>query len=479
MRLPVISYKAAISTSMVAMLLLPMPALAALTSTDAARLDSFEKTVFGSARKSLTEESRLRALETNLFGKAKSGNSKSRLDAVGKLISPNSSSKNPQYLPPLAAQMDRSAFPEPVAPVTTSGADRYGTPSYDNSPSVSHNDDGEQRVKELLREALHKHNQGDRAGAQSLFKKVLAVDPRNSDANFNLGAMAEDAGDLASAQRYYRAAANANPNDSEVRDALASVESKMQQQAQAKQQTAMLEKRNQWRQMAQDAAAAYKSGNYDQAISLLERIDREAPGDANVKYGLGQAYRGKGDMQRARMNLQAANQIDPNNSLYRSSLAELDRQQQQQVARQNQPTNSYEDVPPGARDYGTPVANDYQQAGELTPFAGDDRLYGRAADSGRGSLLGGLGSALGFGGLGAGVGSMYSGGGGYPQMAPEVGYTTQSGRGSRLMRGALTGGLAGAVAGGLGGLMRGSGGVKQGAMRGAMYGGLFGLLSSF
>jgi hypothetical protein len=138
-------------------------------------------------------------------------------------------------------------------------------------------------------------------------------------------------------------------------------------------------------------------------------------------------------------------------------------------------------MPQGGRDYGQApqVANDGRQAGELTPFnggGGGDQLYGHAYDNqrryGGGGIAGGLGSALGMGGLGMGLSSLM----GNRMPVPAGGGS----RGSRLMRGAVTGGLSGAVAGALGGMVTGGrGGMKSGAMKGAMYGGLFGMLSNF
>lgn len=396
----------------------------------------------------------------------------------------------PQYLPPIAPKLDRSLFTPQEAPEVARNNDDDSPSQRPYQAEPAPND----QVKNLLRDALQKHNQGDMNGAKQLFKRVLTIDPRNSDANFNLGAMAEDAGDLQAAQGYYKAASLASPNDADIREALAAVNDKMQQQSQQRTAAMQLQKKNQLRQVAQDAAAAYKAGQYDKAIALLERIDREAPGDANVKYGLGQAYRGKGDMVRARQNLQAASSLDPGNQLYANTLAEASRQGQQQqspqVARQPQSGPSgmqYDEMPPGARDYGSddmpPIANNNSPAGEITPFNNDGApsgsLYGRANGYGSpGISLGGLG--LGAAGLGAlgGLGSMFMGGGrsyGYAQPY----YGGGASRGTRLVRGAVTGGLAGAAVGALTNMGRGSGSMKSGAMKGAVMGGLFGLLSGF
>jgi tetratricopeptide (TPR) repeat protein len=392
-----------------------------------------------------------------------------------------SNSKTPGgYLPPMAPQMDRSIFPQQQEVARNVDDDLPSQRPYQTDPEPV------DRVKRLLRDALQKHNAGDRNGAKHIFRQVLSIDPRNSDANFNLGAMAEDDGDLSTAANYYKAASLANPNDADVKDALAAVQGKIRQEQEQRAAAMQVEKKNQLRSVAQDAAAAYKAGQYDKAIALLERIDREAPGDANVKYGLGQAYRGKGDMSRARANLSAAASLDPSNSLYRNTLTEVDRQQQQQVASRQQPQSGpgglqYDELPPGARDYGSnsmpPVANDFQQAGQITPFSNNDptgMLYGRANDYGRGGLMsgmgmGGIGPALGMGGLAAGLGNIVNGGRTY----------SSAGRGTRMMRNAAMGGLSGAAVGALTSIGRGSAGMKSGAMRGALYGGLFGLLTGF
>lgn len=422
----------------------------------------------------------------------------------------------PQYLPPIAPEMDPSGFAQPV-PVTSpsaapsqSASNQYGnddagaiTPMISSEPARTAQTNADERIKQMLRDALQKHSQGDVNGAKQLFKKVLSVDPRNADANYNLGAMAEDAGDLNAAQNFYKAASLANPGDGDVRDALNSVNQKLASKAQEQQQAMAIEKKNQLRGMASQAAAAYKAGQYDKAIAILQQIDAQAPNDPNVKYGLGQAYRGKGDMARAQQNLQAAAGLDPNNQLYRSTLAEAEKQSSSpRVA--NDPNAG---LPSGMKDYGSgqqsqPGASPYtpqqympqQQiadntpAGDITPFTdqgnpASGRLYGHAFGNGPrgitiGSGMGGLGS-MGLSALAGTVGSMLMSGGASRMMGGGRNYSAYGyggvpyqSRGTRLVRGAAIGGLSGAAMGAM------TGG-RNGAMRGAMMGGLFGMLSGF
>lgn len=85
-----------------------------------------------------------------------------------------------------------------------------------------------QTEKELLAQAMRLHNQGDKNGAERLFKQVLSVNSRNADASFSLGAIAEENGDLYGALGYYRSALAANSSDKEAVEAIASVQQKLQ-----------------------------------------------------------------------------------------------------------------------------------------------------------------------------------------------------------------------------------------------------------
>lgn len=80
------------------------------------------------------------------------------------------------------------------------------------------------RAAALLREGMQAHNEGNDAKAEHLFKQVVLLQPRNPDGYFNLGAVAEQKGDLAGALISYRAALNLNPHDQELKEAVSAVE---------------------------------------------------------------------------------------------------------------------------------------------------------------------------------------------------------------------------------------------------------------
>ncbi len=420
------------------------------------------------------------------------------------MLAASTSNKKPQYLPPVAPTLDVSGASG--TPRTTDSAAPSPAPSpYPASSaagdySLDRADNGNSdQVKSLMRQALSAHNNGDRNSAQKLFRQVLSIDPHNADANFNLGAMAEDSGDLNGALYYYQTASRLSPGDSDLADAVKSVQSKMQQQKVAQQTTTQLQEKQQLRGIAQDAAAAYKSGQYDRAISDLQQVVQRDPNDPNALFGLGQAYRGKKDFYNARHYLSQAAALDPSNQLYQATLRDLDsegggRGEAPQTAEGPQPAPDFRQARNSGSDYygrqsqspsygwqgGASMATDpNQQAGQLTAFTdqGQSQLQGHASRYGGG--MGGMGMGMGGGGMGSMMGPMGAGllAGGLSRMM-NPGYSYYGGTGSRLMRGGLMGGLAGAAVGGLMNMNQ-PGGFSQGAMRGGLTGGLMGLMTGF
>lgn len=427
------------------------PMAYALTATEETRLSSYEQQVFGKARPNLSEETRLRALENNLFGHTQSGQTGERLNAMAKLVGKSTLLTQKGFAPPQAATLDRTEF----APTPTTSPDAALTQD-DDLPAPAMTDD---RAKELLRTALAKHSQGNVAEAERIFKQVLRVDPRNADASFSLGTIVEQRGDLNGALRYYKDASAANPSDYEIQDALRAVQSKLQQQQvaqqQAQQQQEAAQRKNEMRRLAEQAATAYKNGDFDTAINKLNRVAAAEPKDANAQFALAQAWRGKGDYNRAQGYLNTALALAPGNSLYQSTMRDMQQEGQQnaqQLMAQNQ--------------------NDPRPQGEITPFAPD-----AGAPRGGGSR-GGLAGL--FGGDEFDVNSLDSG----PGSSPSYGWSPARGGGGGFAYSSSGGSrLGSAVAGTVMGAALGAftgrgvpGGVKRGMLQGALMGGMMGLL---
>lgn len=91
------------------------------------------------------------------------------------------------------------------------------------SPPTANTKDPE--VERLLRYGAESHRRGELTLAEEIFRQVLNQDPRNSDAYFNLGALAEGRGDYVAALGHYSAASIFNPGDAQIAEARAAMES--------------------------------------------------------------------------------------------------------------------------------------------------------------------------------------------------------------------------------------------------------------
>jgi tetratricopeptide (TPR) repeat protein len=156
------------------------------------------------------------------------------------------------------------------------------------------------KEKSLLHQASALYHQGDRGTAERLFKQVLTLDPGNADANFSLGAIAEQRGELAAALCYYQAALAANPSDKEAIEAVESLQAKMH-----------------WQNMA----PAEKPGS-EGSTKLAGHVDTLAVGaDTDLQRGL--VARDAGRTDEALAFLQKALQQNPHELQAMIAMAEI------------------------------------------------------------------------------------------------------------------------------------------------------------
>jgi tetratricopeptide (TPR) repeat protein len=420
-----------------------------LSYAELGTLSDCEKKIYGGAHTSLPSDKRVEALENEVFGEVKKGSLSARVASLHSTMAANTPSL---LAPPLAAKMDNSAQ-QTTAPTSVSG--RTGTSgagadqtSSDDLPPVAPPID---HAKSALHQALTLYSQGKIKDAEIAFKRVLAIDHDNTDANFNLGAIAEGRGDLESALKHYNAVLRVNPDDNDARTAANSIQQKLASAP----ATAQLPPPNQAPQPSRDilrervgqASAAFKRGDYDGSIRILQSVAQEAPNEPDIQYALAQSYKGKGEYMAARTALNQAIALAPDNQMYQDALRDLNRNIANGGALSSGATDTLADNN-GAN------GSSNEPAGKITPFTG-------------------VGSPS-VGWQPTGPGDAYAAGGQYyPAYANR--YSNRSTT-SRIERAAI-GGLAGAAVGALfGGAMSGYGGRGRGAMMGAGMGGLFGLM---
>jgi tetratricopeptide (TPR) repeat protein len=80
-----------------------------------------------------------------------------------------------------------------------------------------------------LADAMQLYQDGKVPQAESAFHGIIAKDPSNGDAYYNLAVIAEGKNDLNGALSYYRSALNLNPQDTDLQSAVVSVQNKLAQ----------------------------------------------------------------------------------------------------------------------------------------------------------------------------------------------------------------------------------------------------------
>ncbi len=454
------------------------PAFAATAQMgDEARLERIENALLDRTQKGMSETERLSKLETRVFGAARTGSVSERLASLDAAVS-NARNAYSLLAPPIAPRMDTSEWSKVEEPKP------QALSNYDNPDSATPND----AATAMLKRATEKYSSGDTAEAERMFKKVLTLDSRNADAHYNLGAIAEARGDTAVALNEYRTASQINPNDQDLKDAVVQIERKQasdraaqaEQQRQKDDQQREASRRDNLKSLVAQASTAYKNGQFDTAVNQLETVVKQAPNDPDVRFALAQAYKAKGDLTKARLNLNQALAAQPNNKLYRDALSDLDQRLANNSGsssgssggsnrgsnRGSRYDSAQSDDGPG---YAPPPrkkspSDYYATAGSNDSNSG----YGNTASAGEGDIQpfapspgfsGGTSSSRRFDG--GGISGIFGGGGGGA---------------SRLVKRAAIGSLTGAA---MGAMWSHSvhGGMKSGMLRGALMGGMMGILT--
>lgn len=186
----------------------------------------------------------------------------------------------------------------------------------------------EENAQEVLKQASSAYQNGRLDQAEKLFKKVLAMDPKNVDAFYNLGVLTESRGDLKGALDFYRRASALSAGDRSLAQAVAEVQEKIR----AKEAT-LAEEQKVRREVdlagaGQRAGEAFKSGDYFESARQLNVLVKSFPRDANVRFALGQSLRALKQYAWSAYHLKMAIYLQPENDEYRKTLVELDEEVQ-------------------------------------------------------------------------------------------------------------------------------------------------------
>ncbi len=185
-------------------------------------------------------------------------------------------------------------------------------------------DSREREVEALFDDAKEQHFLGNNAEAERLFKEVLKLDPKNADAHFNLGAVLEWQKRIDEALDHYKAAQALRPSDQEIAQATRALAEKSQENARALSEKTRQDHKRHLAVLGQQAKEAFSSQNYETAVQHLHQLASAMPSDARVQFALGQSLRALKVYDWATYRLKMAIYLDPENALYRHTIADLD-----------------------------------------------------------------------------------------------------------------------------------------------------------
>jgi tetratricopeptide (TPR) repeat protein len=179
---------------------------------------------------------------------------------------------------------------------------------------------------EVFDHAVKEYVAGHMLEAKKLFEDVINIDPKNADAQFNLGAILEWKNDLPNALKHYQAALSLKPDDREIREAVQAVEYKIKNRTALETQARQQKQEHDLELHSVMAKEAFASQNYAEAISHLSVLAKSMPDDAKIQFALGQSLRALKFYEYAAYRLKLAIYLDPDNELYRKTLADLDKE---------------------------------------------------------------------------------------------------------------------------------------------------------
>ena len=390
------------------------------------RLDDFEEVIYGEPRHYLTTDARLKELETKLFGETQTGTYEVRLSKIAQALSFGSQSK--AGLNSLAPSLDSAS-------AATRADKNSDLPNYQVDSSAA------------LEEAMKLYSEGRIDEAESAFHSIIARDPKNADAYFNLGVIQESHNDLAGALSSYRRAQSLNSKEPDYASAVSALELKLgpsfggraapsataakatappqtAQKAPAAKPASAADKK-----IVEQATANFKQGQYDSAIEKLKGVAARNPHDADVQYAIGQAYKAKGDMIGAMSYLARASSLAPGNQMYSEAL---------ESARASLQSPGGNFTPPPVQ-----APSSVASEGQIKPFSGskasEATLMGKASASSSRRIK----RAITYGMAGAATSVLAST------------LLSRGGRGKVSMKRMRNAAIGGAVAGGLMGLVLG------------------------
>ncbi|MBC7999019.1 MAG: tetratricopeptide repeat protein, partial [Leptolyngbya sp.] len=227
------------------------------------------------------DETRLQRIEKRVYGDPSQGPIGDRLEKAKASLGPQrepdgtmsgAGGQSPQQAPPAASP--QSAPPQ----------------SYDDPDAaierakLSVAAAKEEELQRLLADGVGLWRNRRAQEATEKFEQVVRLDPRNAEAHFSMGIIQEASGNYAEALSSYQKAYESKPHNKDYRAAIVEVEKKANKREKIDGSSGEL------RVLSEDAAAAFKRGEYMSALDMYKQFEAKAPPQANIKYNIGTLY---------------------------------------------------------------------------------------------------------------------------------------------------------------------------------------------
>ena len=298
------------------------------------KLIELEQRLFFRDFSSEDENSRLNRIERQVFGETSTGATEERLARIEAAIPPV---EKPQEKPAAPAAAEKQPYRSPQ-PDDSDAQDEAMEKEKLAVMSAK-----QEEVSGLLSEGVRLWRAKQGPQAIEKFQQVIRLDPQNTQAYFSLGIAYEGQGSLTEADQCYRAAMAIDPENKECAEALKAIQKKLALKQSIDTQQAQL------RNLADDAAKAYQSGEMLSALDLYKQLDDKAPHQALVKWNIGTIYLLLKNPRSALQYYKEASKLKPDEPRYAQAAAQLEQnlkrneeQQKQSEAgyAQNQPTQN-------------------------------------------------------------------------------------------------------------------------------------------
>jgi len=256
-------------------------------------------------------ENRLARIEKRVYGDATAGDFNERLERVRAVAAPQ---VNPDGT--VSGEQTPAAPEQPqVSPEEAARAEKEAAAQRAKVAAMAAK---EEEVAKLLAEGVESFRQKKASEALEKFKQVVRLDPHNAEALFNMGVAYESINKLAEASTSYRQAQEENPNNPDYQEAVSAVDKKLKGRGGVDKGP-----KGPLSILAEDAAAAFKRGEYFSAIDLYKQLDEQAPNQHLVKYNLGTLYFATKNYMVALEYYQAALKLKPGEPRYQKAVEQL------------------------------------------------------------------------------------------------------------------------------------------------------------